>query len=89
MEERLAIALEAIRLYGSSHPRPRFVSHDCAAEMLGRSTATITRYIRAGVIKVNRANRIPMEEIDRMLEQKSNKKNSWVKISELFFLLKN
>lgn len=61
------IALKAVQIYAETHPRPSQVTQDQAAEMVGVSPATISRMVRAGVIKLNKFGRIPVSEIDRAI----------------------
>lgn len=61
------IALKAVQLYAETHPRPSQVTQDQAAEMVGVSPATISRMVKAGMIKLNKFGRIPVSEIDRAI----------------------
>ena len=61
------IALKAVQMYAETHPRPSQVTQDQAAEMVGVSPATISRMVKAGVIKLNKFGRIPVSEIDRAI----------------------
>lgn len=61
------IALKAVQIYAETHPRPSQVTQDQAAEMVGVSPATISRMVKAGVIKLNKFGRIPVSEIDRAI----------------------
>ncbi len=56
-----------IRRYSEMHPRPSQVTQEQAAEMLGVSRATISRMIKAGILRLNRGGRIPTSEIDKAL----------------------
>jgi predicted transcriptional regulator len=51
-----------------ARPRPLHVNQRQAAEMLGVSQPTVGKFIKAGVLKLNRCGLIPIEEIDRALE---------------------
>jgi excisionase family DNA binding protein len=64
----LEIALKAVELYASQHPRPVHVNRIQAAEMLGISDTTVRKLIRAGTIKVNKLGLIPMSEIDKAIK---------------------
>ena len=63
----LEIARMAVQHYAESHPRPSQVTQDQAAEMVGVSAATISRMVKAGVLKLNKFGRISIGEIDRAL----------------------
>lgn len=67
-EEPLDIALKAVQLYAETHPRPPHVTQRQAALMLQRSTPTINRMVKDGVLRLNALGMIPISEIDRMLE---------------------
>lgn len=67
MTEALAIALEAVKLYAETHPRPSHVTQVQAAEMLEVSEATISRMVKAGQLRLNGVGRIPITEIDKVL----------------------
>jgi excisionase family DNA binding protein len=62
----LRIAAQAVRLYAETHPRPTQVTQQQAAEMLGVSTRTVRRYIRSGLMKLNRSGYLPIEAVDEM-----------------------
>ena len=63
----LEIALKAVELYASQHPRPPHVNQTQAAEMLGISSQTVRKLIRAGTLKLNKVGMIPVSEIDRAI----------------------
>lgn len=63
----LEIAVRAIEIYAAKHPRPSQVTQEQAAEMVGVSPATISRMVKAGVLKLNKFGRIPITEIDQAL----------------------
>lgn len=65
MTEALAIALEAVRHYAETHPRPTHVTQLQAADMLHISRATVSRMVKAGTLRLNKCGMIPIEEIDR------------------------
>lgn len=61
------VAHMAVRAYVESHPRPVMVTQEQAAEMLGVSHVTVRKMIRAGIIKLNLAGKIPIAEVDKVL----------------------
>lgn len=63
----LEIALQAVRLYAETHPRPIHVTQRQAAQMLEVSPPTIGRMIRAGDLSLNGAGLIPTHQIDVLL----------------------
>jgi len=63
----LEIAVQAVRLYAETHPRPSCVNQTQAGEMLGLSHVTVSRMVRDGRIKLNGIGQIPISEIDRLL----------------------
>lgn len=63
-----AIALRAVQLYAESHPRPSHVNQEQAAEILGVSSATVSRLVRSGTLKLNKLGKIPMSQIDKALQ---------------------
>jgi hypothetical protein len=65
--KELEIAIEAVRLYAESHPRPVHVTQIQAAKMLSRSRNTISRMISSGELKLNRCGMIPIWQIDQAL----------------------
>lgn len=67
MSEIETVALRAVQLYAEAHPRPSSVTQEQAAEMVGVSRATISRMVKAGVLKLNKFGRIPTAEVDRAL----------------------
>jgi excisionase family DNA binding protein len=62
------IAYAAARAYAETHPRPPHVTQAQAAEMLNLSRATISRMVRAGTFRLNKAGLIPIAQIDEALE---------------------
>lgn len=58
------IALRAIQLYSDMHPRPTHLTQVQAAEMLGVHRNTISKLLRAGVLRLNQCGLIPIELID-------------------------
>ncbi len=66
-DDQLDTALRAVELYATRKPRPSHVTQEQAAEMVGVSTATISRMVKAGTIKLNKFGRIPIDEIDKAL----------------------
>lgn len=67
-EAALSIALKAIQAYAETHPRPSQVTQDQAAEMLNVSRATVSRMVKAGVIKLSRSGKVPIHQVDRALQ---------------------
>lgn len=65
--EALEIAIKAVEIYATQHPRPSQVTQEQACEMLGLSHVTVRKLIRAGTIKLNGCGKIAMSEIDRAL----------------------
>jgi excisionase family DNA binding protein len=68
MPSQLHIAIKAVELYAATHPRPAHVTQRQAAEMLNVSVATVNRLIKSRAIKVNRLGRIPVAQVDQLLE---------------------
>jgi excisionase family DNA binding protein len=64
----LTTAAKAVEIYASRHPRPSHVTARQAAEMMSVSTATVTRMIKAGTLRLNRVGRIPTEMVDAALQ---------------------
>lgn len=64
------IALNAVKVYAQTHPRPPMVNLSQAAEMLGISRPTLRKLLREGKIKTNSLGFIPTVEIDRVLMPK-------------------
>lgn len=60
------VAMEAVRLYAETHPRPTQVTQKQAAEMLGVTARTVHNYIRAGRLRLNRCGYLPIEAVDEM-----------------------
>lgn len=63
----LDIALKAVELYASAHPRPPHVNQTQAAEMLRLDPKTVRKLVRAGTIRLNGCGMIPIAEIDKVL----------------------
>lgn len=64
----LEIAIQAVRLYAETHPRPVQVNLSQAADMLGLSRPTVRKMIVSGKIRQNSLGLIPVIEIDRVLQ---------------------
>ncbi|TXG77748.1 MAG: DNA-binding protein [Rhodocyclaceae bacterium] len=62
-----AIAVDAVRFYAETHPRPPHVTQTQAAEVLGLSRATVSRLVHAGELRLNTAGMVPIGEVDRLL----------------------
>lgn len=69
-KEMLSIAQEAVRQFEKMPPRPPHVTQKDAANMLGLSTATVSRKVKNGEIRLNRCGMIPISEIDRILAER-------------------
>lgn len=65
--EQLNIAAQAVKLYAETHPRPPHVTQAQAAEMLRVSRNTMSKIVKAGVIRLNSCGLIPITEVDRVL----------------------
>ncbi|WP_232441771.1 helix-turn-helix domain-containing protein [Burkholderia ubonensis] len=63
----LRIALLAVEMYASRHPRPAQVNQKQAAEMLGVSARTVHNMIKFGTLKLNRCGLIPIDLVDALL----------------------
>lgn len=68
MIEQLEIAIRAVRLYAETHPRPPHVTQRQAAEMLCVSPPTVSRMVKAGTLRLNKAGMIPIAQIDALIE---------------------
>jgi plasmid maintenance system antidote protein VapI len=66
-QEPLDIAIKAVEIYASTHPRPAHVTQRQAAQMLSVSEPTVRKLIRAGKIRLNQCGLVPITEIDRAL----------------------
>jgi plasmid maintenance system antidote protein VapI len=66
-QEPLDIAIKAVEIYASTHPRPPHVTQRQAAQMLSVSEPTVRKLIRAGKIRLNQCGLVPITEIDRAL----------------------
>lgn len=66
-KEHIAVAVAAVRRYDELRPRPRQVTQTQAAEMLGVSVSTISRMLKAGLLRLNKFGMIPISEIDSAL----------------------
>lgn len=67
MNDTLHVAVQAVRLYAESHPRPPHVTQRQAALMLGLSAPTVSKLVRAGKLRLNGAGLIPIGQIDALL----------------------
>lgn len=67
MTDPLHIAVQAVRLYAESHPRPLHVTQRQAAQMLGLSAPTVSKLVRSGKLRLNGAGLIPISQIDELL----------------------
>jgi predicted DNA-binding protein (UPF0251 family) len=67
MNAALEVATMAVRLYAESHPRPVQVTQGQAAEMMGVSRSTVSRLIKSGQLRLNKAGLIPIGLIDRII----------------------
>ena len=64
----LQIAKRAVQLYAESHPRPSHVTQIQAAEMLGVTSRTVHTLVRTGKLRLNGLGRIPIVQVDELLE---------------------
>lgn len=64
----LETAVAAVRIYAESHPRPAHVTKAQAAEMLNVSRPTLNAMIQRGIVSMNKAGRIPISQVDKVLE---------------------
>lgn len=67
MTESLEIAIQAVRMYAETHPRPPHVTQRQAGQMLGLSAPTIGKLVKSGQITLNGAGLIPIGQIDAIL----------------------
>ena len=67
MTEHIEIAVQAVRLYAETHPRPPHVTQKQASEMLRLSAPTVGRLVRAGKLRLNAAGLIPIGQVDALL----------------------
>ncbi|HDR9834665.1 helix-turn-helix domain-containing protein [Burkholderia multivorans] len=65
--EELKLAMQAVKLYAESHPRPSHVTQAQAAEMLGVTARTVHTLVRTGKLKLNGLGRIPITQVDELL----------------------
>ena len=65
-DNTLRVAVQAVRLYAESHPRPTQVTQAHVAEILGVSTRTVRNYISAGKLRLNKCGRVPIEAVDAL-----------------------
>lgn len=65
--EAIQMAEYAARRVLEARPRPSSVTQRQSAEMLNVSTATVSRMVKAGKLKMNGVGMIPISEIDRVL----------------------
>lgn len=68
MTDLLEIAIKAVQIYAETHPRPPHVTQRQAAEMLCVSPPTVSRMVKAGSLRLNKAGMIPIVQIDAMIE---------------------
>jgi len=68
MNEAEQTARRAVQIYAESHPRPLHVTMTQAAEILGLSRQTVAKMVRAGQMRLDRCGRIPIEQVDAMLQ---------------------
>jgi hypothetical protein len=61
------IALKAIDLYATMHPRPAHVTQAQAAQMLRLSVPTVRKLVRSGALRLNKCGLVPITEIDKVL----------------------
>lgn len=62
----ISVATAAVQRYAEMHPRPTQVTQTQAAEILGVSPRTVRRYIRSGILKLNRCGQLPIEAVDEI-----------------------
>ena len=67
-ENIIEIAAKAVQLYAESHPRPAQVTQSQAAEMLGISRPTMSRLVKAGIVRLNACGLVSISEVDRALQ---------------------
>lgn len=67
-KEQEAMCKRSAMLALQMHPRPSQVTQKQAAEMLNKSTATISRMVKRGELKLSRSGLIPISEIDQALQ---------------------
>ena len=68
-EQEISSVIEmAVRAQAAMRPRPSCVTQKQAAEMLNVSQATITNWIKAGRMRLNKAGMVSITEVDRLLE---------------------
>ena len=67
MTDTLSVALKAIEIFSSRHPRPSQVTQKQAAEMLRLSEPTVRKMIQSGALKLNACGRIPIEQVDAVI----------------------
>lgn len=61
------VALKAIELYATTHPRPPHVNQTQAAAMLNMSIPTVRKLVKSGALKMNKCGLIPITEIDKAI----------------------
>ena len=69
MTEQLEIAIQAVKLYAETHPRPPHVTQKQAATMLGLSAPTVSRLVKTGRLKLNGVGLIPIAQIDALITE--------------------
>ncbi len=62
------LAVKAVRMFATMHPRPSHVTQTQACEMLDVSQPTLRKMINQGKIKRNALGMIPTVEVDRLLQ---------------------
>lgn len=62
------IAVTAVQLYATTHPRPAQVTAKQAAEMLGISRHAVTKLLKNGTLKLNKCALITTADIDLLLK---------------------
>lgn len=67
MNTTLETAVQAVRIYSETHPRPPHVTQKQAAAMLHVSVPSVTKLIRNGRLSLNGLGLIPIGQIDAIL----------------------
>jgi plasmid maintenance system antidote protein VapI len=65
-DQTLRVAVQAVRLYAESHPRPTQVTQKQAAQMLRVHPKTVRNYIMAGKLRLNACGLIAIEAVDAL-----------------------
>lgn len=63
----LDIALKAVELHATMHPRPCHVTQKQASEMMRVSVPTVRKYVKSGILRLNACGMIPITDIDRAI----------------------